>query len=584
MAFCSRTLTSAEQKYAQLEKECLASVWACERFDRYLVGLEKFTLYSDHKPLIPLINTKDLSETPMRCQRMLIRLMRYKPVAEHRPGKLMLTSDALSHSPTACSEESTKLQSDVFYHVSVITSSWPVSDEKLEQIRCETQKDVTLKTALNYTAKGWPTYKEDVWLAARDLFGFRSELSVFEGLLLRGDQIVIPRSMRKEILQRIHDGHLGVTKCRERANQGVWWPGISKDIKDLVTACRHCLEKRPAQPSEPLITSSLPERPFQHIAVDICELKGQNYLISVDYYSRYIDIQRLTALTSMAVIQKLKAIFSQHGIPETIISDNGRQFSSREFQMFVKEWNFNHSTSSPHYPQANGEAERAVKTAKEILRQKDYHLALLTYRATPLSSLGVSPAELAFGRRLRTTLPTLPQNLKPRAVDPENVRKRDNSAKVVQKKYFDKKAQPLSVLKPGDRVIMQEEGEKGWKRPGEVVRQCAPRSFIVRTADGELRRNRKHLRLRSSTDGFKSGMELPELEPQEPALPAPESEQRQLRTPVQTPAPLKESPPQPAGPLVPEDLTPPTEKPPEGSSQPYITKSGRAIIKPARFR
>ena len=178
VAFCSRTLTSAEQKYAQLEKECLASVWACERFDRYLVGLEKFTLYSDHKPLIPLINTKDLSETPMRCQRMLIRLMRYKPVAEHRPGKLMLTSDALSRSPTACSEESTKLQSDVFYHVSVITSSWPVSDEKLEQIRCETQKDVTLKTALNCTAKGWPTYKEDVWLAARDLFGFRSELSV----------------------------------------------------------------------------------------------------------------------------------------------------------------------------------------------------------------------------------------------------------------------------------------------------------------------------------------------------------------------------------------------------------------------
>ena len=291
VAFCSRTLTSAEQKYAQLEKECLASVWACERFDRYLVGLEKFTLYSDHKPLIPLINTKDLSETPMRCQRMLMRLMRYKPVAEHRPGKLMLTSDALSRSPTACSEESTKLQSDVFYHVSVITSSWPVSDEKLEQIRCETQKDVTLKTALNYTAKGWPTYKEDVWLAARDLFGFRSELSVFEGLLLQGDQIVIPHSMRKEILQRIHDGHLGVTKCRERANQGVWWPGISKDIKDLVAACRHCLEKRPAQPSEPLITSSLPERPFQCIAVDICELKGQNYLISVDYYSRYIDIQ-----------------------------------------------------------------------------------------------------------------------------------------------------------------------------------------------------------------------------------------------------------------------------------------------------
>ena len=138
-----------EQRYAQIEKECLASVWACERFDRYLMGLDSFTLYSDHKPLIPLINSKDLSETPLRCQRMLIRLLQYKPVAIHQPGKMMVTSDTLSRSPAACSQETSNLHEDVRFHVSMVTSSWPVSDGKLRQLKEETQQDVSLRTAIN---------------------------------------------------------------------------------------------------------------------------------------------------------------------------------------------------------------------------------------------------------------------------------------------------------------------------------------------------------------------------------------------------------------------------------------------------
>ncbi|KAK3762997.1 hypothetical protein RRG08_041613 [Elysia crispata] len=218
VAFCSRSLSNTEQRYAQIEKECLASVWACERFDRYLMGPDSFTFYSDHKPLIPLINSKDLLETPLRCQRMLIRLLRYKPVAIHQPGKMMVTSDTLSRSPAACSQETSNLHEDVHFHVWMVTSSWPVSDGKLRQLKVETQQDVSLRTAINYTVMGWPTYKQDVMLAARDLFDFRNELSLYDGLLLRGDKIVIPYSMRKEILDRIHDGHLGITKCRERAN------------------------------------------------------------------------------------------------------------------------------------------------------------------------------------------------------------------------------------------------------------------------------------------------------------------------------------------------------------------------------
>ncbi|XP_041379100.1 uncharacterized protein K02A2.6-like [Gigantopelta aegis] len=174
------------------------------------------------------------------------------------------------------------------------------------------------------------------------------------------------------------------------------------------------------------------------IGVDICEFKGNQYLITVDYYSRYIDIAFLSQITSFAVICKMKNVFAHHGIPEIVVLDNGRQFVSAEFRKFAIDWNFKHVTTSPYYPQANGEAERAVRTAKEILKQEDMILALLIYRATPISALGMSPAELVYGRRLRITLPSMPSTLVPRTIDYSIVRGRDSISKIRQKKYFNR--------------------------------------------------------------------------------------------------------------------------------------------------
>lgn len=590
VAFCSRSLTSAERHYAQIEKECLASVWACERFNRFLMGLDSFTIFTDHKPLIPLMNTKDLSETPLRCQRMLIRLLRYKPLAVYKPGKLMVTSDALSRCPAASSDdnESAKLQEDVSYYVETVTSTWPVSDERLEDIRRETQFDVNLKSALNYTLVGWPEYKQDVMLAARDYFDIRNELSVFNGLLVRGDRIVIPFSRRRLILERIHDGHLGISKCRERANQGVWWPGISKDIKDLVSKCRYCTEKRPAQPKEPLLPSTLPERPFQKVGTDICTVKGKNFLVVVDYYSRYIDFQELESITSRTVIRKLKIVFSQHGIPETLISDNGPQFSSHEFDEFRQAWNFRHVTTSPYFPQANGEAERAVKSVKEFLKQKDPFLALLTYRATPTAGLGMSPAELAFGRKIRTTLPVIPKVLIPQPVDQEKLHLRDTQRKASQKKYFDRTTCPLRELEPGDPILLKGEGGKVWDRPGEVVGKCAPRSYIVTTAGGELRRNRKHIMLCPTSTKSATPDHVAEREGDVPVWDKSPSRATTSSCPQtsstceptfgQEPTPTQEPPDLGSSSQAPLRL------PINGSSQPYYSRSGRAVVKPSRYR
>ena len=136
-----------------------------------------------------------------------------------------------------------------------------------------------------------------------------------------------------------------------RAASSVWWPGISKDISDLIGKCRVCQEKQSSQTREPLLPSPLSQRPFQQMAAELCEHNGRHYLVVVDYYSRYLDICFLSKTTSQAIIGHLKKIFARHGIPETLVSDNGPQFSSSEFKAFSDFWNFQHVTTSPHFPQ-----------------------------------------------------------------------------------------------------------------------------------------------------------------------------------------------------------------------------------------
>ena len=132
--------------------------------------------------------------------------------------------------------------------------------------------------------------------------------------------------------------------------------------------CRKCTSDT-LNKAEPLITSEFPERPWQKIATDMFELNGKQYVIAVDYYFRYFEVALLQKTTAKTVIEKLKQFFASHGSPEIVFSDNGPQYACAEFKQFSKEFGFTHITSSPKYPQSNGEAERAVKTAKCILKK-----------------------------------------------------------------------------------------------------------------------------------------------------------------------------------------------------------------------
>lgn len=272
---------------------------------------------------------------------------------------------------------------------------------------------------------------------------------------------------------------------------------MSEAIVTTVQQCAFCREKKTSQRKEPLMPSELPARPWQKVAIDLFEFRRKNYLAVSDYYSRYLEILHLPTTTSSQVVAKLKATFARFGIPEVLMSDNGPQLVSAEMREFSREYDFVHVTSSPHYPQSNGQAERAVQTAKGILRQNDPLLALMSYRATPSSSTGVSPAELLMGRKLRTTLPTLQDNLKPGWPAEEEIQQADATAKQKQAHFYNRRngVRPLPPLKPGDQVLTKLDGQKGWTTSA-VVRNSSstPRSYVVETEKGEqYRRNRRHL-------------------------------------------------------------------------------------------
>ena len=214
-------------------------------------------------------------------------------------------------------------------------------------------------------------------------------------------------------------------KCRRRTKDSVWWSGLGKQLEEMVTNCRKCIEHRTPN-NEPMILSVVPERPWQVLGTDLFSLNGRTYLLVMDYYSRFNEISIL--LASQKSIRALKSIFA--------ISDNGPKLVSTEFDEFSKEYSFTHVTSSQKLRQVNGEAERAVQTIKKTQKkEKDPVKALVSYRATSLED-GYSPAEKLFERKIRSTVPVFPGQLKPSWPGLQELREHEQGSKIVHTKRY----------------------------------------------------------------------------------------------------------------------------------------------------
>ena len=247
-------------------------------------------------------------------------------------------------------------------------------------------------------------------------------------------------------------------------------------------------------PQRTITVYPLPSYPWERVGADLFELKGANYLIAVDYFSRYPEVIKLTTTTSQSIVTALKSIFSRHGVPKVLVSDNGPHFSSREMLEFSNAYSFQHVTSSPRYPQSNGLAERTVKTMKSILSDgPDPYIALLSYRTTPLLFCNLSPSELLMGRNVRTDVPQVPSHLIPEWGYLAKFRQQDAKYKEQQQRNYNQRhrVRPLDVL-PDETPVWIRTGET--QTSGRVVRQAnTPRSYWVSTPSGTIRRNRQHL-------------------------------------------------------------------------------------------
>jgi len=492
VAYVSRALTDAETRYAQIEKELLAIVFAAEKFEHYIYG-QRTVVHSDHRPLQSIF-VKPISQTTARLQRMLVRLTKFDLEVVYRPGKYMHVADALSRAylPYEPTSRDLEVSADIDVRIHSLLYELPASNKKIDEFRAETAACPELSRVRQYLREGFPVKSSSWQITAYSKIA--SDIIDADGILLHADRIIVPLSMRESMLRLVHEGHLGVEKTKSFARQALWWPGMSRMIADVVGACATCSAHRRQQPPETLMPHPVPSRPFEKIGADIFTLAKRDYLLVVDYFSKFPFVFELHDKTASSVIASLKSLYSIHGVPVTLFADN-MPFASQQFQNFAVTWGFDVVTSSPDFPQSNGQAERSIQTVKGLFKKaeeslSDPYVAMLNYRATPLSDSDKSPAELLFNRRLRTKLPVPVGKLVPTFVEatrPQLV-ERQRKYKVVHDRY----ARDLPVLQQGDVVRLQ---QKDRLVKGEVVaKHNSPRSYVVKTESGStLRRNRRHL-------------------------------------------------------------------------------------------
>ena len=468
----SRFTSPAESRYAPVEGECLAAVWALEKTKYFTLGAPDLLLAVDHKPLLKILGNKELQEIDNpRLQNLKEKTLRYRFRLVHVPGKDHKGADFTSRNPTSPSDhmhvaaltiasltehvntvneavrarpgrtlvagmrqpvtlheetqallvEQDTLGSTMSYLAALSHANSSVQALTVERINSASSSDPVMSALVSLIQLGCPEDKA-VWPKELQTFHqFREQLTTIDCTVLFRGRAVIPKSLQAEALEILHSGHQGVTAMTAIASESVFWPGISDAIVRCRLVCRSCDKVTPSHPSSPPYPLPQPTFPFEMVCTDYFSFAGKSYYIVVDRYSGWLSIYKAGNDGAAGFISTMKEYFSTFGISQQVSSDGGTQYTSQKTQKFFKDWGITHRLSSSYFPHSNQRAEQGVKSAKRMLRDNiapngslntDRFLrALLLHRNTPDRDTGLSPAQVIFGRSIRDFFPIKPGNL-----------------------------------------------------------------------------------------------------------------------------------------------------------------------------
>lgn len=527
----SRFLSSAEQRYAPIEGEALAVAWGLEQSKYFTQGCEDLIVVTDHKPLVKILGDRTLDEIPnTRLFRLKQRTLPWRFSIHHLPGKTNYAADATSRNPSlrindyaddvSRSLYSTCDEAEVSHTVGIsddFSASFSLSWSDLESA---TAADATLHRLSYLIQNGFPSNKGILSDELSSYWNYRDALYVCDGVVMYNDRVVVPKSLRPTVLTFLHSAHQGVTMMEARARSIIFWPGMSRDIKKKRDSCVPCCRNAPSQAATPAIPAQVPMTPFESIAADYFESHGHNFLVIADRLSGWTEIFSCNGSTKSnadGLVANLRCLFRMFGVPTELSSDGGPQFRASVTEDFLARWGVHHRISSAYFPQSNGRAEVAVKTAKRLLldnigpsgslNSDKFLRAMLQLRNTPDPDCNLSPAEIVFGRKLRDAFSFVNrvgkfQNRQFRPIWRDAWKSKEVALRTRFTRNMERlnsHARYLPPLQPGERVFVQNQvgNHPGkWDRSGIVVEANGNDQYLVKI-DGSGRvslRNRRFLR------------------------------------------------------------------------------------------
>lgn len=277
------------------------------------------------------------------------------------------------------------------------------------------------------------------------------------GIILIGDQIIVPQSLRVEMIKLLHKGHIGTSKTINKARKLFYWSNLSTDITNFIKSCRVCEKYMPANFREPVLPHSTPKLRFNKVGEDILEFGNHSYLVVMDYFSHWLELILLKDKTCESVLNAVQDIFTRFGYPQFIIADN-LSFTSNRCLRFYIEKDITIKTCSPHYHQSNGMAGKAVSISKQILRKcsedkSDFREHIFEYNNFPIINLDASPAQILQSRNSKSQIPVTMNTLEPKIQT--NIYQKLMAQKEITKAHYDKtvRRNPQTFIKRDKEVI-----------------------------------------------------------------------------------------------------------------------------------